>query len=254
MTPLGLVKHVCLDKDGVLTDVHAYWAHIVACRAKRIAETWDFDASQVTKLTRAMGVDPLTERILAGGPVGYKPRAAVIAAASRTLGRWGRVVPDRDIARLFSEVDSQLTGEAGHVRMLKGVTEALTGFKALGLKVSVYSSDYRGNLGRVVAEIGIASMLDALVGGDEVRKPKPDSDGFLLACERAGVELGETVYIGDTVDDVIMAENCGSAGGIGVLSGLMSAEDFGAVKGRGLFHNLIEVADFVSRERCCVQR
>ncbi|MEM4775352.1 MAG: HAD-IA family hydrolase, partial [Sulfolobales archaeon] len=47
------------------------------------------------------------------------------------------------------------------------------------------------------------------VGGDEVRKGKPNPDIFIRIVEKAGVRPSDAVVIGDTVYDTVPARSAG---------------------------------------------
>jgi HAD superfamily hydrolase (TIGR01509 family) len=53
---------------------------------------------------------------------------------------------------------------------------------------------------------------------DQVSHAKPDPDLFLVAAERLGVCITESVVVGDSVWDLLAARRCGALG-VGLLSG-----------------------------------
>jgi HAD superfamily hydrolase (TIGR01549 family) len=55
-------------------------------------------------------------------------------------------------------------------------------------------------LQKILKEEGLLCFFDVLTFSDEVRMRKPDKDIFLLTCERACVEPGETIHVGDSVN------------------------------------------------------
>ena len=63
-------------------------------------------------------------------------------------------------------------------------------------------------LQKILKDEGLLCFFDVLTFSDEVRMRKPDKDIFLLTCERACVEPGETIHVGDSVNiDFIGAQN-----------------------------------------------
>ncbi len=56
---------------------------------------------------------------------------------------------------------------------------------------------------------GLASLLDAIVCGDEVQHRKPHPQIVLEACSRLGVAPAQAVMIGDSVNDVLAARAAG---------------------------------------------
>jgi len=218
------VQHVCFDKDGTLIDVHAYWTHIIAKRAELIVREYGLPQEAVAKLAMAMGADILTEKIVPGGPVGYKPRSYVVQAAIDCLKGWNIELVSDTIITKFAQVDQQLQAENDYnIRVIERVEEALRSLQEKEIRISIFSSDYKENVRRNLIQAGLDQFIDEIVGGDDVSKSKPDPQGFEVACDRIGVPLAESVYVGDTEDDMMMAQRSGSMGGLGVTTGLCEA-------------------------------
>jgi phosphoglycolate phosphatase len=75
----------------------------------------------------------------------------------------------------------------------------------------------------------ISTFFQLILGGDEVSRPKPDPEMIEAACKRFRLLPEQTVYIGDTVADMIMAKKARAGLAVGVLGGaanesLLSAE------------------------------
>lgn len=205
--------HACFDKDGTLTDVHSYWAHTCAIRAKTLCAR--FPGSSEAALLAVMGI--AGGRIKPGGPVGYKPRATIVAAVAAALKR-----NPEEVAGVFVEVDAQQQASNDYrVDAIPGALEALRALKARGVKLSVYTSDRAENARRSLAAVGMAELFDAIVGGDGVKNPKPHPEGFETACRLVGVEPARSAYVGDTLDDLRMAQEAGALF-VGVATGLVA--------------------------------
>jgi len=212
--------HVCFDKDGTLTDVHAYWAHTCRLRAERLAARSPGSSSEA--LLAAMGIDPRTGRILPGGPVGLKPRPEVVRAAARAAGAGDEAEADA----VFREVDAEQQASGSYrIVELPGAARALDVLAGRGLALSVFSSDRRENTERVLAALGWTGRFKAVVGGGCVKRGKPAPEGFLEACRRVGAPPEASLYVGDTVEDLVMAEAGGARAWVGVASGLATPEE-----------------------------
>jgi len=59
---------------------------------------------------------------------------------------------------------------------------------------------------------------------DQVRYAKPDPDLFLTAAERIGVEIRDSIVVGDSVWDLLAARRA-RALGVGLLSGGYGREE-----------------------------
>jgi phosphoglycolate phosphatase len=223
------VQHVCFDKDGTLIDVHASWVPITRRRAHKIIRFYGLPEEELPNACRAMGVDLGTQRILLGGPVGYKPRAAIIDSVVGWLRHFPVTASDVQLAEIFREVDSDIQSlNDFNANALPGIVDGIKRLRHSGFKISVYTSDRHKNTQRVLGLLGLRDDIDAVVGGDDVRLPKPDPEGFHKACHLVGVDAARSVYVGDTADDMMMASRSGSAGWYGITHGLASREELSA--------------------------
>jgi HAD superfamily hydrolase (TIGR01509 family) len=66
--------------------------------------------------------------------------------------------------------------------------------------------------------LGVDPAKVHVVTRDQVRHAKPDPDLFLTAARRLGVDIHQSLVIGDSVWDMLAAQRARSLG-VGVLSG-----------------------------------
>jgi HAD superfamily hydrolase (TIGR01549 family) len=57
---------------------------------------------------------------------------------------------------------------------------------------------------------GLLSHFSALVGADEIERPKPHPDGIVTACKRVGVSSADAAYVGDAPNDLEAARRSGA--------------------------------------------
>jgi phosphoglycolate phosphatase-like HAD superfamily hydrolase len=57
-----------------------------------------------------------------------------------------------------------------------------------------------------------------IITGDQVERAKPDPDLFLAAAAKLGVDIADSIVVGDSVWDLLAARRA-RALGVGVLSG-----------------------------------
>jgi phosphoglycolate phosphatase-like HAD superfamily hydrolase len=72
--------------------------------------------------------------------------------------------------------------------------------------------------GHHLAALGVDPARVPVVTRDQVRYAKPDPDLFLTAAERLGVDIRESLVLGDSIWDMIAAQRA-RALGVGLLSG-----------------------------------
>jgi phosphoglycolate phosphatase-like HAD superfamily hydrolase len=71
---------------------------------------------------------------------------------------------------------------------------------------------------RNLEALGVDPSKIPVVTRDQVRHAKPDPDLFLAAAERLGVDIRQSLVIGDSIWDMLAAQRA-RALGVGVLSG-----------------------------------
>jgi HAD superfamily hydrolase (TIGR01509 family) len=105
--------------------------------------------------------------------------------------------------------------EAGVVRRLLAAPVALPGVAAAvsrarnAGKVGLASSSSRHLVDAALAGLGLTGAFDALTTGDEVRRPKPDPEIYLLACRRLGVDPADALAVEDSIHGVRAAKSAG---------------------------------------------
>jgi len=122
-------------------------------------------------------------------------------SASEDLLKRVRWVKDRAFLREVRE---------GRVTLFPGVTQALRLLKAAGYLTGLASSTPNRMLIHLTDYLGLSTFMDAVTGGDEVSKGKPDPAIFELTARKLGVPPAETVIVGDTPYDVIPAKELGA--------------------------------------------
>jgi HAD superfamily hydrolase (TIGR01509 family) len=126
-----------------------------------------------------------------------------------------RLVADR--IRLFQETVLDGSSVVPHVRE---AVRAAVGRAAL----AVVSGASRGEVGSVLRAAGL-EVFDAVVTMEDVRRGKPDPEGYLRALELLAVEAGDAVALEDTEVGVASAKAAGvyTVGVLGTMSAVRLA-------------------------------
>lgn len=86
---------------------------------------------------------------------------------------------------------------------------ALRAVVDLGYKTALVTSKSKREVEAFAHRYSWAQSVDTIVCSSDVKKPKPDPESALLACERLGVAPEEAVFIGDSVYDMLCAKGAG---------------------------------------------
>jgi HAD superfamily hydrolase (TIGR01509 family) len=165
------------DMDGLLIDserpIMAAWIEA--------ARTLDIELSHAQYLQcvgLAMAESKQILAALLGGATAYQHAASQVTAALQ-LQR-----ADGDLRPLFP--------------IKPGAAELLTALRALGTRCAVASSSTRGQIQACLGSLDLLHHFEALAGGDEVARAKPDPALYLLAAQRLGVDPADCVAFEDS--------------------------------------------------------
>ena len=106
----------------------------------------------------------------------------------------------------------------GSVRPLPGARALLDFLTQEGIPWAIATSGRMQTAAHNLAALGVDPNKVPVVTRDMVRHAKPDPDLFLAAAERLGVDIHQSLVIGDSIWDMLAAQRA-RALGVGVLSG-----------------------------------
>lgn len=105
------------------------------------------------------------------------------------------------------------------------VKQVFTSLRENGCKIGIVTTKFHYRIDAILAKFDMTELVDIIVGGEDVRAPKPNPEGLLYAIEKLQLEKADILYIGDSVVDAKTAE-AADVDFAGVLTGTTSAEDF----------------------------
>jgi HAD superfamily hydrolase (TIGR01549 family) len=109
------------------------------------------------------------------------------------------------------------------VKALPGAAELLGTLTERGVPWAIATSGPERYAGLARELLGVSDDTP-MVTRDQVRYAKPDPDLFLAAARRIGVDIGNSIVVGDSVWDLLAAQRA-RALGIGLLSGGYGREE-----------------------------
>jgi HAD superfamily hydrolase (TIGR01509 family) len=187
------------DLDGTLLD--SVYQHVVAWRDALDSVGISLSA---WKLHRRIG--------MSGG--------LLVTALARELGR--TLEPETAAAISERHAESYLA-QLDSVRPLPGARELLDELTAHGVAWTICTSGSSRYATPALEILGLSPDLP-VVTRDRVRYAKPDPDLFLAGAQLLGVDIQDTVVVGDSVWDLLAARRA-RALGVGVLSGGYGREE-----------------------------
>jgi phosphoglycolate phosphatase len=181
---------IIFDKDGTLIDFHAMWATWVVEMAQRLELAAGLPLAG--RLFRSLGYEPATGRVLPGLPLALAPmdemRAAIVAslraAGLAEAAAWQAL----DAAWFFPD-------PVATARPLADLPALFGALRARGIRIAVATADNHAPAAATLAGLGVASLVDAIVGADDMPS-KPEPDAVLAICRWLGVAPAQALVGG----------------------------------------------------------
>jgi phosphoglycolate phosphatase len=131
---------------------------------------------------------------------------------------WGR--HDPEWSKIYLTKDHKV--ETSYFQLFSDTISTLKTIRAAGLKTAVVTN--RWLAGQAVELCGLKGFFDAVVGAEEVERPKPDAEPILKALELLQISKPQAVYAGDSDIDMKTAV-AADVDGIGVATGAKTPQE-----------------------------
>jgi pyrophosphatase PpaX len=90
-----------------------------------------------------------------------------------------------------------------------GMEEVVARLHDEGRRLGVVTAKRRSTVELAFARVPLGHLFEAVVGGDETERHKPDPEPLLLGAERLGADPTRTAYVGDSPFDIRAAKAAG---------------------------------------------
>jgi HAD superfamily hydrolase (TIGR01509 family) len=133
------------------------------------------------------------------------------------LRETGRPVTPDEAARIATVHIQAYRRQIAQVRPLPGARELLSYLTQLQVPWAIATSGRLESAGPTLRLLDVAPDVPVITR-DQVDRAKPDPDLFLAAAARLGVDISDSIVVGDSVWDLLAARRA-RALGVGLLSG-----------------------------------
>lgn len=174
---------VLWDMDGTLIDSEPIWIE------------------EETRLMRGLGVDWSDEDSIhcLGGPA-HRVDAYMRARA-------GDIHNEMELSEILTErMRDRLKSDT---RFMPGASELLADLRNGAIPLALVTASTRSIMQAVLDGIG-QDHFEVAVSCDDVRRPKPDPEGYLIAAEKIGVAIDSCLVIEDSIPGMTAAIESGA--------------------------------------------
>ena len=195
----GVLNTVLFDLDGTLADTAPDLAYALNC------------------VLQQQGRAPLPYELIR--PVVSHGGAALISLGFG-IGPEHADYPDlrAELLRIYQENLSRDT------RLFPGMSELLEALEARGLRWGVVTNKPAWLTDPLMQQLGLDARARCVISGDTTANRKPHPEPMLLACQRAGSDAADCLYVGDAARDVEAGRNAGMYTAV-ALFGYLDAQD-----------------------------
>jgi phosphoglycolate phosphatase len=207
------IEAIIFDKDGTLEDSGEYLRNLAQKRSRLV----DAQIPGVGEpLLMAFGVNGNTLDPAGLQAVGSRYENAIAAAAYIAETGRGWMAAIDIVERAFTEADRVM--ESSTAAMFPGCLETIQSLASGGLKLGILSAATTSQVTNFAQYHKLQSYFQVLLGSDR-QFAKPDPRLFEYACQELGVNPAQTLMVGDSTSDIVMAKKGGAAGCIGITWG-----------------------------------
>lgn len=133
--------------------------------------------------------------------------------------------------------------DGGRLPLKEGAKDILEFLRSKNKKIALASSTYTAQVREELRDAGLIDYFDKIIGGDMVKRSKPEPDIFLKACEELGVEPENAYAVEDSFNGIRSAYS----GGLRpiMVPDLLEADDEMKEKAEKVCENLFGVIEYL---------
>jgi phosphoglycolate phosphatase len=98
---------------------------------------------------------------------------------------------------------------ATRTRCYPGVAETLKALQQRGFRLAVVTNKPVFATNKILEALSLSAFFPVVVGGDSLNKRKPDPAQLLRAAQQLGVDVDQTLMVGDNIHDIEAARAAG---------------------------------------------
>ena len=159
------ISHIIFDKDGTITDSHAYWGEIIKRRAIALKRLCPKSSLSCDAIELALGYNNTTGKLLPAGPIAIKNRDEVVDTLVKFFRDNCIDLSRYHIEDVFDRVHSDFVRESSQfILPIDCVIDFIRILKANKIKISLITSDTLEGARSSLDKLDILDCFDFLAG------------------------------------------------------------------------------------------
>ena len=197
------IRGIVFDKDGTLTDLDYRWFEFAQSLMREAMVHLGVDTVDLAEVLAA--IDVADGRLVPDGLFAVGNSREIRRIAQLELVQRGARA--EDVGPALEHGLS--TAVPGPLHPLGDMKNSLHLLAAAGLRVGVATADDRSNSERELVELGIAEIVTAHRCGSDRGPVKPSGEVLSGICSEWELEIGQVLYVGDSLGDRATAHDAG---------------------------------------------
>jgi N-acetyl-D-muramate 6-phosphate phosphatase len=183
-------------------------------------------------------------------PMAYEDIRPVVSHGGIALVKHGFAIDEThpDFPALRQRLlDIYRANIARETNLFTGMTELLEQIEQRGLNWGVVTNKPGWLTEPLLDALGISSRTTTIVSGDTLPERKPHPAPMLLACQQAGSEAEQCLYVGDAERDIEAGRNAGMRTLVARFGYIGSNDDPTSWQADGMVDSALEILDWLER-------
>lgn len=218
---------IIFDKDGTLFELYPFWSKVALKRAEFICKyLGTSDNALMEHIVLKMGVDLKNKKMCSKGPIGINSRPYIEELIYQELEKCGYNLRKEVVTQAFKDVDAYISRRDILEDLLvpiEGLMDFLRNIRGK-CKCAIFSYDLTDRLIDITQIFQIQDNFDILLGGDQLKYPKPDPWGAIHIMNELNILPENTVFFGDSALDIESGKKANCKCLIGVVSDISNIE------------------------------
>jgi len=136
---------------------------------------------------------------------------------------------------------------ARETRLFDGMTELIAQLEQRGLNWGVVTNKPEWLTEPLLEALGVRQHAAAVVSGDTLPERKPHPAPMLLACQQAGSEAEQCLYVGDAQRDIEAGRNAGMRTLVALFGYIGNSDTPANWQADGMVNSALEILDWLER-------